>query len=351
MKPHPLATIPLASLFVLATLVSSGGRAAAASATTFSGQATVLSGQVAGQQVNLVDTGPVDAGGGHIHRSLLEYPGDLPDATGGALTAEVFHATVVAHGNKSSADATVANFSLHAAEQDITADFIAARATATCNSGTAAITASSEIVGLKVNGTPYTVGTAPQTITIPPVGPPVGSIAINEQPVASASGDTGNVTVNALHIVLSDPVLGDTNLVVASAHADIVCATAAVSGCANQDFVTGGGWITTDSGSRANFAVAGGPGGWGHLLYIDHGANGARAKGISVTNYVVMGPTTREIDGQEEGNAAAGSGSYTVVVTDGGEPGHGTDHFAIKLPLYEQTDRTIDGGNIQLHCK
>ena len=341
---NPIAT-GLASLsFVIALVAGTGTTAAAASATTFSGQATVISGTVAGIPVNLVDTGPVDAGGGSIHRSLLEYPiSGLPDATNGALTAEVLHAAVVAHGNKSSAEAVVANFSVTAANQTISAELLAARASATCNSGTATITASSEVVGLKLNGNAITVGTAPQTIPIPG-----GSITINEQPIASASGDSGAVTVNALHIMLTDPVLGTTDLVVASAHADITCATTAVAGCPNKDFVTGGGWITRN-GARATFAVAGGPDGWGHLQYIDHGTM-FKVKGTGVTGYGMgtTGPNSRQIDGTAEWTG--GSGTYHAEVADNGEPGR-DDTFLLMLSNGYMASGSLDGGNIKLHCK
>src|SRR5206468_2672570 len=66
------------------------------------------------------------------------------------------------------------------------------------------------------------------------------------------------------------------------------------------DFVTGGGWITgTESGARANFAVAGGMknnGLWGHLTFIDRG-NGLKVKGTGVTAYTVTGPLSRRIEG------------------------------------------------------
>jgi hypothetical protein len=343
-KIHRSITTGIALLFMLALTAGSSGHAAAAAATTFSGRATVVSGQVAGIPITLVDTGPVDASGGQLHQSVLEYPiGGLPDASGGALTAEVLHATVVAHGNKSSAEAVVANFSLTAAGQSIKAELLAARASATCNSGTATITESSQIAGLTVNGQQITVGTQPQTITLP-----VGSIAINEQPVASASGDSGAVTVNALHIMLTDPVLGTrTDLIVASAHADITCATQ-TGDCANKDFVTGGGWITR-SGARATFAVAGGPGGWGHLQYIDHGSN-FKVKGTGVTAYGpgTTGPTSRQIDGTAEWTG--GSGTYHVNVADNGEPGR-SDTFELLLSNGYGAAGTLDGGNIQLHCK
>ncbi|TMC43299.1 MAG: hypothetical protein E6J23_10170 [Chloroflexi bacterium] len=347
MKTHRPITPGLTLLFLIALITGpNGGRAAAATATTFSGQATVISGQVAGIPVRLVDTGPVAAGGGHLHASLLEYPiSGLPDATAGALTAEILHATVVAEGNRSRAEAVVADFALNAAGQKISAELLAARASATCNSGSATITESSEIVGLTVNGKPITVGTEPQTITLP-----FGSIVINEQPVASASGDSGAVTVNALHIMLTDPALGTTtDLIVASAHADIACATQPAAGdCANKDFVTGGGWITRQGGARENFAVAGGPGGWGHLQYIDHSSN-FKVKGTGVTAYGPGAtPTSREIDGTAEWTG--GGGTYHVEVADNGEPGR-SDTFQLVLSNGYGAAGTLDGGNIQLHCK
>ena len=62
MKTYPPITAAVAALF-LATLLgwSSGSQAAASTATTFSGRATVIQGQVAGIAVGpIVDTGPVD---------------------------------------------------------------------------------------------------------------------------------------------------------------------------------------------------------------------------------------------------------------------------------------------------
>ena len=152
MKTHRPIKTGLTLLFTLALIAApSESRTAAAAATVFSGRATVISGQVAGIPITLVDTGPVDASGGHLHQSVLEYPIDgVPDATGGALTAGVLHATVVAEGNKSRAEAVVADFALKAAGQKISAEFLGARASATCSSGTATITESSEIVGLVV---------------------------------------------------------------------------------------------------------------------------------------------------------------------------------------------------------
>jgi hypothetical protein len=119
-------------------------------------------------------------------------------------------------------------------------------------------------------------------------------------------------------------------------------------GCANKDFVTGGGWITK-SGARATFAVAGGPGGWGHLQFIDHGT-GFRVKGTGVTGYGpgTTGLTSRTIDGTAEWTG--GSGWYHAEVADNGEPGR-ADTFQLTLQNTYHAEGTLDGGNIQLHCK
>jgi hypothetical protein len=326
-----LVALPLAS------------RAVAASSTTFSGQATVARGTVVGVPVTLVDTGPVDAGGGSLHASLFRYPDGLPDVTGGALQAEVLHASVVAHGDRSRAEASVADLQLTAANQTIRASFLAARATATCNGNTATISASSEIADLTINGETITVaGGVNQTIPLPG-----GQIVINEQ-VGSASAGDGNVTVNALHITLTDLLGRPTDIVIAQAHADIHCAQSA-AGCGSKDFITGGGWITdTPSGARANFAVAGADGGWGHLLYIDHGAGGPRVKGTAVLTYTSTGPTSRHIHGTADIDGSPGS--YDVDVADNGEPGR-DDTFALSLSTGYTSGGKLAGGNIQLHCK
>jgi hypothetical protein len=337
-------TRPIGSAFVAILLTSllAWSSPAAAAASTFSGRAAAVQGNVLGVPVALADTGEVNPSGDSLEASVLQYPvAGLPDPTNGALTAEVLHATVVAHGNKSSAEASIANVALNTGGHSISADFLMAEASATCNAGSASVAGSAEVAGLTVNGQSIVVsGQANQQVPLP-----VGLITINEQIADSSVGaGHGGLTVNALHIVIP----GVTDLTVASAHADITCGASEL--CPNRDFVTGGGWITTSSGSRANFAVGGGIKNgafWGHLTYIDHAANGVRAKGTGVTGYTVTGPTSRHIDGNAD--ASNGAPSYHVDVTDAGEPGHGVDWFGIVLGDYSQ-GAYLGGGNIQLHC-
>ena len=72
MKTYRPITGAIAALFVVAVLGwPSAGQAAASTATTFSGRATVVQGSVAGIGVGpIVDTGPVSAGGGHLEASV-----------------------------------------------------------------------------------------------------------------------------------------------------------------------------------------------------------------------------------------------------------------------------------------
>jgi hypothetical protein len=344
MKRNRPITAALTGLFVVGLLSwPSASHVLAATATTFSGRAVVLEGQVEGASIGpLVDTGPVAPEGGSLHAHLLSYPDGGPDPTNGALKAEVLHAAVTAHGDRSRAEATVANLQVSAAGQTLGASFLSARAMAVCRKGTATVSGSSEIATLTVNDKTVVVdGTMNQTVTLPTIG----EIIINEQ-VFSASAGNGEVTVNALHLKLTNPITGaKTDLVIASAHADIACGQN--GGCDSQDFVTGGGWITASSGAKGNFAVAGGKVDWGHLLYIDHGG-GPRVKGTAVTMYSGT-DNTRKIVGNAEINGA--SVTYTVDVTDGGEPGRGTDTFSISLSNGYKAGGYLGGGNIQLHCK
>lgn len=342
-------SVMLAGLLLAGVMIrpATGGTSAAAQATAFSGRATVLKGNLLGVQIGpLADTGDVSPEGGALEASLLKYPvAGLPDATGGALTAEVLHATVVAQGHRSRSQATVASFSLaNVAGNSVSAEFLNAEAGASCSGGKAAVSASSEIVDLVINGTPVVVtGEANQTIQLPAGG----AVIINEQTGTGASAGRGDVTVNALHVVIP----GVADVIVAQAHADITCASPRA--CPKEkDFVTGGGYILTPSGDKGTFGVAGGIRNgtfWGHLVYKDHGAN-LRVKGTGVTAYVVTGPTSRHIEGTCEINGVPGT--YMVDVADNGEPGRGADDFRLTLSTGYTAAGKLAGGNIQLHtCK
>src|SRR6267378_8010073 len=253
--------------------------------TTYSGQATVVQATVLGQSIQLVNAGPLPPEGGAAKDNLLEAT--VP----GLLSAEVLHAATIAGGSHSRSEASVANVTVTAGGNTITAGFLMARAEARCTDGTASASGSSEIVLLTINSQTVVVSGDPnQTITLPNV-----SVVINEQRRDGA----GDITVNALHVV----VPGVADVVVSSAHADIGCPIA-------------------PSQAKGNFGVAGGiknGGLWGHLTYQDHGSNGPKVKSTGVTAYTVTDETSRHIEGTADIDGRAGT--YQVDVTDAGEPG------------------------------
>ena len=320
--------------------------------TLFSGQATAVSGKVLGLPITLVDTGTVAPEGGTLEAHLICYPNGancalgLPDMTNGALGAEVLNATVVAQGHHSNARASVADVTVNAAGQSVSATLVQAQAGAQCTGSQASVHVEATVVDLIINGQAINVsGEVNQQIQLPAGG----VVIINEQ-VGSVNANAGDVTVSALHIVLPGPVTGtDTDVVIARAHADIQCG---VKFCpADKDFVTGGGNFANP---KQNFAVAGGiknGGFWGHLLFIDH-STGMKVKGTGVTAYeAVTGTTMRHIEGTYDINGSPG-GRYQADVDDQGEPGV-NDVFTLSLnggmPV---ASGVISGGNIQLHtCK
>src|SRR6266446_4291215 len=174
-------------------------------------------------------------------------------------------------------------------------------------------------------------------------------MVLNEQ-ISSVQGQNGSITVNALHVTA--PGVADALVSTAVAVIEPLLVFAGGGGGGNcQDFVTGGGWITTPEGAKANFGVAGGmrngaP--WGHLEYIDH-RTGMKVHGTGVTDYSgADGTNTRIIKGNAliDGEPV----TYIVQVTDNGEPGR-NDMFTITLSNGYMAGGTLGpttkgGGNI-----
>jgi hypothetical protein len=269
------------------------------------------------------DTGALPPQGGASEASLLNQ------SVGDVANVSVLHASAVAQGNYSRAEASAAEVGLTVGANAISAGLLMARVEARCPSG---VTAQSDILLLVINGQEIAVSGQPnQTIDVV-----AGRVIINEQ---TQSGDV--TTVNALHIILP----GIADVIVSSASAEIHCGPTCPP--PHGDFVTGGAIIAAGS-SRANFGVAGGikhGAFWGHLTYIDHGA-GMKVKGTGVTAYTITGVTSRHIEGTAEIDGVAGT--YSVDVDDRGEPGR-DDTFSIRLSNGYTASGTLRGGNIQLH--
>src|SRR5438132_3428902 len=127
-------------------LLLAGLAPAQALANTFSGQATVVDATVLGVNTKLGTAGPLPPEGGSDESSLLS--GGVP----GVLSAEVFHASTVAMGNASRAEASVANLNVTVAGNTIGAGFLMSRAGAFCGPGGPSYSGSSDILELIVNG-------------------------------------------------------------------------------------------------------------------------------------------------------------------------------------------------------
>jgi hypothetical protein len=128
------------------------------------------------------------------------------------------------------------------------------------------------------------------------------------------------------------------------------------------DFITGGGFVFTDLGAKANFGAHGGCKHgefWGHVNYVDHGGfmgvTPYHVNSIEITGYMMddVAPTGREICGFARTNAGE-TLRFRVRMEDNGEPGR-NDRFGIALENgYLVTTRLLGdggpgGGNIQLH--
>jgi hypothetical protein len=318
--------------------------------TTYSGDATVVQATILDlQPITLVRAGPLPESGGAEDASLLTVgiPGEL---TGGILTlsAEVAHAATIAQGNASRSEASVAKLEMTASGNAITAEFLRAHAEATCEGGNARANGGSELARVMINGHEIAVTGEPnQTVNLPGL-----RVVIDEQN-RSVSGSRADMTVNALHVTAFDPLTGRrlAEVIISQAHADISCGSPPPTPPVCQDFVTGGGWITgTPSGARGNVGVAGGikhGDFWGHLNYVDHGANRLKVKGTGVTGYERLDATTRRIEGTAEVNGG-GAFTYEVFVTDLGEPGR-SDRFQLRLSNGYAAAGSLEGGNMQLH--
>jgi hypothetical protein len=128
------------------------------------------------------------------------------------------------------------------------------------------------------------------------------------------------------------------------------------------DFITGGGFVFTDLGAKANFGAHGGckrGAFWGHVNYVDHGGFMGRrpyhVNSTQITGYLMdeAFPNARDICGWARTNAGE-TVRFRVRMEDNGEPGV-NDRFGIRLSNgYLVTARRLadggpGGGNIQLH--
>jgi hypothetical protein len=189
----------------LAALVAVSPAIGFAQATTFSGQAVAVRASAVGIALSLSDTGPLPAGGGNLKTSLASVN------VLGLVSADLLSSATSGSGASSQSQSSAADVNLLGGL--VAADLVKSNSNATCSGGQAAVTANSELVGLVVAGQPV-VNLNPNVALSLPGGI---SVIVNEQ-TSSPSGNTGAITVNALHV--TGPSV---DIVVASAHSDITC--------------------------------------------------------------------------------------------------------------------------------
>jgi lysophospholipase L1-like esterase len=295
----------------------------------FIGRAFAASVTAAGQTNVFADTGALPGAGGARSNSILTL-----NQTGVGFDAG--HAATIGQADRTRTEASAGDVALSVGGVTLGASLAMSHALAVWQPTGAALSGTTELTNLTVNGQAIAITGAPNQ-AIPLVG---GELVVNEQ-IASAT----TITVNALHLKLA----GITDTIVASSEAGLVSnVPPTMSGV---DYVTGGGWISgTASGAKANFGIDAGivnnaP--WGDLSYYDHG-DGMTIASTSITVYS-PGPTanSRHIEGTAKVNGVDGY-TFTVVVTDNGNPGS-NDNFAIQVSNGYQANGTLGGGNIQLH--
>jgi len=219
----------------------------------------------------------------------------------------------------------------------ITADAVISKSVAGC----AGASGYSDITNLQMSGQQIAVSGQPnQAVTVPGVL----TLVMNEQIVSGKS-----ITVNALHLSTVD----GTNVIVSSASSAITCL--APLGHLVHDFVTGGGWIMVGNAKGTFGFVAGYKNGWppasGNLVFIDHGTK-LKVKATSVSNYWGY-QNSRTFTGTADVNGQPGC-SYSVTVTDSGNPGAGRYTFSLKLSgtcgfSGYSASGTLGGGSIRFH--
>ena len=347
MKLHECSSRAVLVAVVVAWLGSSAWPSGA-QAMSFGGQSTGVQATVPAAGVVIkAASGQLPPSGGEVDASLLS--GDIPgSATGGAvaLSAGTLHSVVVGL-DETDAEASLANVSLTISGNGITTDFMMARSNASCGPGPA-VTGSSELANLVINGQAITVtGNPNQTVALPN-----GTVIINQQ-LPSLSGTSGELSVMALHVTTIDTithqVLADVMLAIADAQIDCQ----AGSGPAGKA-TTGGGWITvTPGGGKGTFGVVGAirqdATFSGHLVYINHDTD-FRVQSTSIESVT---PSCQGSVPQSQivgsGNSNFGPVGFTVTVTDAGEPGS-SDTFTIEVSgaVGDFQSGTLGGGNIQV---
>jgi hypothetical protein len=308
-----------------------------ANSATYGGEATgaVVTVTATGTQIRAA-SGSLSISGGMADAALSV--GDIPgSATGGVVTlaASALSSVVIGTGATTKAHGAMGAVGLTVSGNQISTDFLMARSNASCGP---TVGGTAELVNLVINGQSITVTGAPnQTVTLSN-----GSVVINEQ-VQTIGSTSGELTVRALHVLTHDTVTGQpvADVALGTAIARIDCEGGSSPG---ENWVSGGGWIEGNAGSKATFGFVAGPSGQperGHLTIKDH-STGQVFHGTVITQF------TECANGESTFLATDDQGGAVETRTDdNGEPGTGDMiNFAV---TYTNPGPQLLGGNIQTH--
>jgi hypothetical protein len=178
----------------------------AQAATTYSGEAAALKATALGISLSLADTGPLPSSGGNLSTAVANVN------VAGLASAEALKSTTSGSGTSSQSQSRASNVSLLGGL--VSASVVKSNSSATCSGSTASTSGDAQIVNLVAAGQSIVVSNPNLAISLP------GGISliVNEQ-TSSSGGNSGSMTVNALHV--TGPGI---DIVVASAHSDITCA-------------------------------------------------------------------------------------------------------------------------------
>jgi hypothetical protein len=199
-KKHSMIAACLTAILVF------GPTASFAQATTFSGEAVALRATALGVSLSLADTGALPSSGGSLKTSLASIN------LAGLASSDALSSSTSGSGTTSQSQSTVESLNLLGGL--ITADLVKSNSSATCSGTTASASGNAELVGLTAAGQSIVVSNPNLAISLP------GgiSLVVNQQ-TSSSGGNSGSITVNALHV--TGPSI---DIVVASARSGITCA-------------------------------------------------------------------------------------------------------------------------------
>jgi hypothetical protein len=171
----------------------------------FSGEAVGLRASAVGVSLTVSDTGALPSSGGSLNTSVASVN------VLGLVSAEVLGSSTSGSGSSSQSQSAVASLNLLGGL--VTADLVKSNSSSSCSSAQTSVSGNSQLVGLVVAGQPILTSNPNVAISAP------GgiSVIVNEQ-TSSSGGNSGSITVNALHV--TGPSI---DIVVSSAHSDITC--------------------------------------------------------------------------------------------------------------------------------